>query len=945
MVHQYSKGRFLGKGGFAKCYEVTDLATKALYAAKIVAKASIAKPRAMAKLKSEIAIHRSLDNDKVVKFYDYFEDNDFVYIILELCPNQTLNDFMRKRPSRRLSEPEALFYFYDLIIGLKYLHRRHVIHRDLKLGNLFLDAEMRIKIGDFGLAAQLEYEGERKRTVCGTPNYIAPEILDGKNGHSYEVDVWSLGVILYTMVVGRPPFETADVKTTYRRIRHNQYSFPEGVPLSDAVKNLIVSILRTEARARPSLDDILASQWMRSFQLPPPVPHSVAAANVMSAPSASPRLWRGTASARSETPDPCGGDFARLDSPAPGQRMPFQDLSPGIVPQLQRGSGAAAVLPPGSKVMMQPPCGAPVTPGRYAPPGAGGPPGRPPLAHWGGNDENAVPMNGNVACPTSPACLQPPPQGCPPMLSCGSAGHLGPVAGSARHVPARAAVCHATLRDSSPFARVTGAPAAAPAPPPSSRSYVPAYSTPRSAAGSPRHQQQPPHPSQQPPLSLASNLAAAYRLAASQTPRTSYRGIAEGWAEPGSSTGSRCGAGPPPASRAESQSDVAAVAGFTAHRPAVLAPCSFIPPLSCDAGSPCSMRGGFSKDNLFSRPCRDSELTDTRAPSSSSFLPPRSSASSARSAVSAASGTTGEAASARRHDCSASTPALPQDGGRELREAGQQAIAAAAAAAAAACAAAAASARGQRTGGAGPLSGRASPAVPSQPPAAVGPAAAPQLPELWVTRWVDYSSKYGVGYMLSDGSVGVYYNDSTKIVLVPDGRRFDYITRRTHDRPEVQSTHNFEDYPEDLKKKVTLLRHFKNYMLTDIIDKKDGATFGESSLQVSQTGQPQPQPAVAAPGQLPYVKKWTRNRQAVMFQLSNKMVQVVFMDKTEALLSSRQHFVTYVDKRGQISSYPLNSSLDVPNEELQRRLQYTKDILASLLGARPDDRVAANGGA
>ena len=78
---------------------------------------------------------------------------------------------------------------------------------------------MQIKIGDFGLAARVLYEGERKRTVCGTPNYIAPEILDNKNGHSYEVDFWSIGVILFTMLYGRPPFESTEVKNTYRKIK------------------------------------------------------------------------------------------------------------------------------------------------------------------------------------------------------------------------------------------------------------------------------------------------------------------------------------------------------------------------------------------------------------------------------------------------------------------------------------------------------------------------------------------------------------------------------------------------------------------------------------------------------------------------------------------------------------------------------------------------------
>ena len=101
------------------------------------------------------------------------------------------------------------------------MHQNRIIHRDLKLGNLFLTDKMEVKVGDFGLAAKIEFDGERKRTVCGTPNYIAPEVLENKNGHSFEVDIWSFGVILYAMLIGKPPFETSDVKTTYKRIKAN----------------------------------------------------------------------------------------------------------------------------------------------------------------------------------------------------------------------------------------------------------------------------------------------------------------------------------------------------------------------------------------------------------------------------------------------------------------------------------------------------------------------------------------------------------------------------------------------------------------------------------------------------------------------------------------------------------------------------------------------------
>lgn len=102
---------------------------------------------------------------------------------------------------------------------------------------------MEIKLGDFGLATKLDFDGEKKRTICGTPNYIAPEVLEGKSGHSYEVDVWSLGVIIYTLLIGKPPFETSDVKATYKKIRMNSYCFPDHIPISDNAKDLISKIL------------------------------------------------------------------------------------------------------------------------------------------------------------------------------------------------------------------------------------------------------------------------------------------------------------------------------------------------------------------------------------------------------------------------------------------------------------------------------------------------------------------------------------------------------------------------------------------------------------------------------------------------------------------------------------------------------------------------------
>lgn len=136
---------------------------------------------------------------------------------------------------------------------------------------------MEIKVGDFGLATKLEFDSEKKMTICGTPNYIAPEILDG-HGHSYEVDIWSLGVVLYACLIGKPPFETNNVKTTYSRIRTNSYSFPDHIPLSRQARSLIEVILLSDPGKRPSLDEILQSDFLNTgYEIPKAPPASTIA--------------------------------------------------------------------------------------------------------------------------------------------------------------------------------------------------------------------------------------------------------------------------------------------------------------------------------------------------------------------------------------------------------------------------------------------------------------------------------------------------------------------------------------------------------------------------------------------------------------------------------------------------------------------------------------------
>ena len=530
-TRRYSKGRFLGKGGFARVYELTSLDTKHVSAAKIVPKAALTKARQKQKLMSEIKIHRALHHTGIVGFEHFFEDAENVYLLLELCPNQTLSELLKRR--KRLTDIEAQCYTVQCISALKYLHAHRVIHRDLKLGNLFLSEKMELKLGDFGLATKLEYDGERKRTICGTPNYIAPEVLEGKQGHSYEVDIWSLGVVIYTLLVGKPPFETSDVKTTYKRIKMNAYSFPDHIQIAPDAKNLITRILHSEPAQRPSLDDILAHEFFHRNSIPKLLPASTLA------------------------------------------------------------------VPP-------------------------------------------------------------------------------------------------------------------------SKSYMEQFTS------------------------------------------------------------------------------------KEAERPLA------------DTQPPAFLRS--PKDE--GRSSRRETITSTkilRSTSQPQLLEPSPSDTQLRT--------------------STNKPGI----------------------------------------------------------------------QVWVTKWIDYTSKYGLGYLLCNGCTGVFFNDSTKMMLDPFSGQFIYYEKKSSDRQETAQAYPLSSYPSFLSKKVTLLQHFRHYL-------EAGSA---------------PETPVSHP--VPYVKKWTTTEHAIIFRMSHKVVQVCFQDKTELILCSETKMVTYVSKTGERQTMTLSSAMESDNAEMTKRLKYTKDVLARML--------------
>jgi len=207
----------------------------------------------------------------------------------------------------------------------------------------------------------------------------------------------------------------------------------------------------------------------------------------------------------------------------------------------------------------------------------------------------------------------------------------------------------------------------------------------------------------------------------------------------------------------------------------------------------------------------------------------------------------------------------------------------------------------------------------------------------WVTRYVDYTSKYGLGFLINDGSSGVYFNDSTKAVHAADSDDFVYVERRktcssTGSVNEPVSNYTMSDYPEDaLKKKVTLLQHFRSYLLEQQKRAEDAGEVGplssmeERRQDVEDDGSEQ-QPMV-------YMKKWIKTKHAMLFRLSNGTVQVLFHDMTEVLISSEGNLITYVDKEKNRFVHSIAEIANKQCADISRRLKYAKEILSQLISA------------
>jgi 5'-AMP-activated protein kinase catalytic alpha subunit len=263
-VGKYEIGRTIGEGTFAKVKFAQNTETGESVAMKILDRSTIIKHKMADQIKREISIMKLVRHPYVVRLHEVLASRTKIYIILEFITGGELFDKIVHHG--RLSEAEARRYFQQLIDGVDYCHSKGVYHRDLKPENLLLDSLGNMKISDFGLSALPEQGVSMLQTTCGTPNYVAPEVLSHKGYKGAPADVWSCGVILYVLIAGYLPFDELDLTTLYSKIDKAEFSCPAWFPVG--AKSLIQRILDPNPENRITIEQIRSDEWFQKNYVP-----------------------------------------------------------------------------------------------------------------------------------------------------------------------------------------------------------------------------------------------------------------------------------------------------------------------------------------------------------------------------------------------------------------------------------------------------------------------------------------------------------------------------------------------------------------------------------------------------------------------------------------------------------------------------------------------------
>ncbi|GMS77976.1 hypothetical protein PENTCL1PPCAC_151, partial [Pristionchus entomophagus] len=255
-VGKYKLLKTIGKGNFAKVKLAKHIPTGIEVAIKIIDKTAL-NPSSLQKLFREVKIMKQLDHPNIVKLYQVMETEQTLYLVMEYASGGEVFDYLVAHG--RMKEKEARAKFRQIVSAVQYLHQKNIIHRDLKAENLLLDSDMNIKIADFGFSNHFAI-GNKLDTFCGSPPYAAPELFQGKKYDGPEVDVWSLGVILYTLVSGSLPFDGQNLKELRERVLRGKYRIP--FYMSTDCENLLKKFLVLNPQRRGTLESVMKDRWM-----------------------------------------------------------------------------------------------------------------------------------------------------------------------------------------------------------------------------------------------------------------------------------------------------------------------------------------------------------------------------------------------------------------------------------------------------------------------------------------------------------------------------------------------------------------------------------------------------------------------------------------------------------------------------------------------------------
>uniref|UniRef100_A0A1A8QTP5 MAP/microtubule affinity-regulating kinase 3 n=2 Tax=Nothobranchius TaxID=28779 RepID=A0A1A8QTP5_9TELE len=256
-VGNYRLLKTIGKGNFAKVKLARHVLTGKEVAVKIIDKAQL-NSSSLQKLFREVRIMKMLNHPNIVKLFEVLETEKTLYLVMEYASGGEVFDYLVAHG--RMKEKEARAKFRQIVSAVQYCHQKCIVHRDLKAENLLLDADMNIKIADFGFSNEFTL-GNKLDTFCGSPPYAAPELFQGKKYDGPEVDVWSLGVILYTLVSGSLPFDGQNLKELRERVLRGKYRIP--FYMSTDCENLLKKFLILNPSKRGSLEQqIMRDRWM-----------------------------------------------------------------------------------------------------------------------------------------------------------------------------------------------------------------------------------------------------------------------------------------------------------------------------------------------------------------------------------------------------------------------------------------------------------------------------------------------------------------------------------------------------------------------------------------------------------------------------------------------------------------------------------------------------------